>query len=149
MYKHILIATDGSEIAARAVNHGVALAKAIGARVTIVTVTEPVAVVGAGYATIAGTIVDPLPELLAAQQEAARATLKGATDAAAGAGVTAESALVDDSYPAEGIVARAEADGCDLIVMGSHGRRGFGRLLLGSQTSNVLALSKIPVLVTR
>jgi nucleotide-binding universal stress UspA family protein len=67
MYKHILIATDGSDVAARAVDHGLALAKAVGARVTIITVTESAAVVGAGYATIAGTIVDPLPELLVAQ----------------------------------------------------------------------------------
>ena len=149
MYKHILIATDGSDIAARALDHGLALAKAVGARVTIITVTEPAAVVGAGYATIAGTIVDPLPDLLAAQQEAARSTLKSASDIATRAGVTADTVLINDSYPAEGIVSRAGADGCDLIVMGSHGRRGLGRLLLGSQTSNVLALSKIPVLVTR
>ena len=149
MYKHILIATDGSDVAKRAVDHGLALAKAVGARVTIVTVTEPAAVIGAGYATIAGTIVDPLPDLLAAQPEAARSTLRGATDVATRVGVTANTVLVDDSYPAEGIVSRAEADGCDLIVMGSHGRRGLGRLLLGSQTSNVLSLSKIPVLVTR
>jgi nucleotide-binding universal stress UspA family protein len=64
-------------------------------------------------------------------------------------GITADTVHIDDTYPAEGIVSRAEAVGCDLIVMGSHGRRGLGRLLLGSQTSNVLALSKIPVLVTR
>jgi nucleotide-binding universal stress UspA family protein len=149
MYKHILIATDGSDVAGRAVDHGLALAKALGAQVTIVTVTEPAAVIGAGYATIAGTIIDPVPELLEAQQTAARSTLDRAADVATRAGVAAKTVLVDDSYPAEGIVGQAEADACDLIVMGSHGRRGLGRLLLGSKTSNVLSLSKIPVLVTR
>jgi nucleotide-binding universal stress UspA family protein len=149
MYKHILIATDGSEVAGRAVEHGLALAKSVGAKVTIATVTEPAAVVGASYATIAGTVFDPVPELLEAQREAAKRILHEALDRAGRAGVTATTALIDDSYPAEGIVSQATAEGCDLIVMGSHGRRGLGRMLLGSQTSNVLALSKIPVLVTR
>jgi nucleotide-binding universal stress UspA family protein len=56
---------------------------------------------------------------------------------------------VNDSFPAEGIIGTADSVGADLIVMGSHGRRGIGRLLLGSQTSNVLAHTKVPVLVTR
>ncbi len=70
---------------------------------------------------------------------------------AAGAahGVAVKTTVVENSFPAEGIIATADATKAELIVMASHGRRGFGRLLLGSQTSNVLAQSKIPVLVTR
>ena len=63
--------------------------------------------------------------------------------------MSANTRLVEGVYPAEGIVQVADEIGADLIVMASHGRRGLGRLLLGSQTSNVLAQTRIPVLVTR
>jgi nucleotide-binding universal stress UspA family protein len=149
MYKKILIATDGSELAGRALEHGLKLAKLVGAEVTILTVTEPAAVVGAGYASIAGTMIDPMPELIQAQEDAAKQVLATAETAAKDAGVVVQTRLIDNSFPAEGIVAAAAETGADLIVMGSHGRRGIGRLLLGSQTSNVLAHSKVPVLVTR
>jgi len=149
MYAHILIATDGSELAARALDQGLKLARTVGSKVTIVTVTEPAAVIGGGYAAVAGTGFDPIPELIEAQKQVAEGVLKSAAEAARGQGVEANTVLVDNSFPAEGIVASAEQVGADLIVMGSHGRRGIGRLLLGSQTSNVLAHSKIPVLVTR
>lgn len=149
MYKKMLIATDGSELAGRALGHGLKLAKLVGAEVTILTVTEPAAVIGAGYASIAGTMIDPMPELIQAQEDTAKQVLGAAEAAAVAAGVVVKTRLIDNSFPAEGIVAAAEETGADLIVMGSHGRRGFGRLLLGSQTSNVLAHSKVPVLVTR
>lgn len=149
MYAHILIATDGSDLAARALGHGLKLAKTIGAAVTIVIVTEPATLVGGGYATIAGTVFDPIPELIEVQKTAAEEVLASALRSAQAAGVVATTELIDDSFPAEGIVAAAEKSGAELIVMGSHGRRGLGRLLLGSQTSNVLAHSKLPVLVTR
>jgi nucleotide-binding universal stress UspA family protein len=106
-------------------------------------------VLGAGYAGIAGTIVDPLPELIKALDEAATGLLAEVKKKADAAGIAAGTTKVTDSFPAEGITAKAAEIGADLIVMGSHGRRGLGRLLLGSQTSNVLAHSKIPVLVTR
>ena len=149
MYAQILIATDGSELAGHALDHGLKLAKALGSPVTIVTVTEPAAVVGGGYATMAGTGFDPIPELIEAQKKIADGVLDAAAAAAKGQGVEVKTLLVDNSFPAEGIVAAAEQIGADLIVMASHGRRGLGRLLLGSQTSNVLAHSKVPVLVTR
>lgn len=149
MYKRILIATDGSELAQRALDHGLKLAKLVGAEVVILTVTEPAAVVGGGYASIAGTMIDPMPELIKAQEDAAKEVLASAERAAQAAGVPVKTRLIDNSFPAEGIVSAAGEIGADLVVMGSHGRRGIGRLLLGSQTSNVLAHSKVPVLVTR
>ena len=149
MYKNILVATDGSDAAGRALEQAFALAKVLDAKLTVVTVTEPTAVIGAGYAGIAGTIVDPLPELIKAQEEAAAALMAEARKKAEAAGAAVTTAIVPNSFPAEGITAKAAEIGADLIVMGSHGRRGIGRLLLGSQTSNVLSQSKIPVLVTR
>lgn len=149
MYQNILVATDGSDAAARALDQALALAKLLGSKVTVMTVTEPSALIGAGYAGIAGTIVDPIPELIQALDEAAKALLADASKKAEAAGVAVTTSVVPDSFPAEGIASKATEIGADLIVMGSHGRRGLGRLLLGSQTSNVLAHSKIPVLVTR
>ena len=149
MYAHILIATDGSEVAGRALDHGLRLAETVGAKVTVVTVTEPAAVIGAGYASVAGTMIDPVPQLIEAVEAGARVLLEQASAVAKAAGVAFTTTLVPDSYPAEGIVATAASVGADLIVMGSHGRRGLSRIMLGSQTSNVLTHTKIPVLVTR
>lgn len=149
MYARILIASDGSDLADRAIEHGLQLAKLAGSEVTIVTVTEPVTIVGGGYASIAGGVIDPLPELIEAQEKAARELLERAAKKAAEQGVSAKTILVDNSFAAEGIVATADEIGAELIIMGSHGRRGLNRLLLGSQTNNVLAHTKIPVLVTR
>ena len=149
MYARILIATDGSDLADRALDHGVQLAKLAGSELTIVTVTEPVTIVGGGYATVVGGVVDPIPELIDAQEKAARELLQRAANRAASQGVTPKTVLVDNSFAAEGIVATANQVGAELIIMGSHGRRGLNRLLLGSQTNNVLAHTKLPVLVTR
>lgn len=149
MYARILIATDGSDLADRALDQGLKLAKLAGSEVTVVTVTEPATVVGGGYATVAGTVIDPIPELIEAQQKAAQELLERAAKLAAEQGVTVKTVLVDNSFAAEGIVATAANIGAELIVMGSHGRRGLNRLLLGSQTNNVLAHTKTPVLVTR
>lgn len=149
MYARILIATDGSDLADRALEHGFQLAKLAGSDVTIVTVTEPVTIVGGGYASVAGGVIDPLPELVEAQEKAAKDLLDRAAKRAAEQGITAKTILVDNSFAAEGIVETAKSIGAELIVMGSHGRRGLNRLLLGSQTNNVLAHTTIPVLVTR
>ena len=149
MYAHILVAADGSELAGRALDHALGLAKALGSQVTIVTVTEPAALVGGGYGAVAGTAFDPIPELMEAQEEAAKSLLAKAVKTAKAAGIDAKTAYVSDSFPAEGLISTANEVKADLIVMGSHGRRGLGRLLLGSQTSNVLAHTAIPVLVTR
>lgn len=149
MYKKILIATDGSDLAARALEHGASLAKIVGADVVVVTVIEPAALMGGGYVSAAGTVFDPIPELVEAQKDATSKLLQKAVAKVAEHGVNATYEYVDNSFPAEGIISTAERVGADLIVMGSHGRRGLGRLLLGSQTNEVLAHTKIPVLVTR
>lgn len=149
MYARILVAMDGSDLAARALDHALQLAKLAGSAMTIVTVNEPAVVAGGGYAAVAGTAFDPLPELIEAQQQVAKDLLAAAARKAEAAGVSVGTVLIENSFPADGIIATANEIGAELIVMGSHGRSGLGRLLLGSQTNNVLAHSKIPVLVTR
>lgn len=144
MYKHILIATDGSELAGRAVTIGLALAKTLKARVTAVTATQPWSAMVTGEPAL----VFPIEEYEKAASENAARILHRVSAAAKDAGLECETVRVED-FPAEGIVQTAKAKGCDLIVMASHGRRGLSKLLLGSQATGVLTLSTVPVLVCR
>ncbi len=143
MYKNILIATDGSDLAAGAVKHGVSLAKSLAAKVTAVNVSEPFhwfdpnMVEGAEAAYKEGT------------NKAAARALAAAVDAAKEAGLGCETVHVEAEYPYKAIIATSEAKNCDLIVMASHGRRGISAAVLGSETVKVLTHSKIPVLVCR
>ncbi len=144
MYQHILIATDGSELAGRAVSAGLELAKALRAKVTAVTATEPWSSMVTGEVALSFPIHDYEK---AAAENAAR-ILSAVNETAGRAGVACETLHISD-FPADGIVETAKARGCDLIVMASHGRRGLSKLILGSQASRVLALSPVPVLVCR
>ncbi len=145
MYKHILIATDGSELAGKALEQGLSLAKALAARVTIVTVTEPWATQITGEAAIAFPI-EMYDKSVAAN---AADILAKASAVAAKSGVPFDTLHVKERYPAEGILDAAKSKGCDAVVMASHGRRGLSRLLLGSQADNVVKHSTIPVIICR
>lgn len=145
MMKHVLIATDGSDLASHAVDHGLALAKALGAKVSAVTVTEPWTTYAAGEMAIAF----PVAEYDAASAENAGRILADVTAAAAKAGIACNAVHVKDRAPSDGIVETAEKLGCDLVVMASHGRRGVSQLLLGSQAYRVVTMSKVPVLICR
>jgi nucleotide-binding universal stress UspA family protein len=145
MFKHILMATDGSDLARKGIDQGLALAKALGSKTTAVMVTEPMAAMMVGEAAIAL----PLDDYDAAARANAAKVLAGVSAAAAKAGVACDVLHVKEQYPAEGLVEAAKAGGCDLIVMASHGRRGISKLLLGSQATRVLTLSEVPVLVCR
>jgi len=149
MYKHILIATDGSELAARGLEHGLALAKIVKAAVTIVTVTDNQLPSAYEVAFNARRGMNPLEEHRAAEDEAARKILQAAAAKAEAAGVEARTIHVAERHPAEGIVEAAREHKADLIVMSSHGRRGVRRLMLGSQTAEVVTSTTIPVLVVR
>lgn len=148
MYKHLLIATDGSELAGKAVEHGLQLAADIGARVTAIMVSEPV-VLGTDDAFNLGLLASLDTDLRSAREQAAAKVFAPVTERAAAAGVSLDTVHVPDRHPAEAIVEMADEHGCDLVVMASHGRRGIGRLLLGSQTSEVLGRCTVPVLVIR
>ncbi|NNK77826.1 MAG: universal stress protein [Litoreibacter sp.] len=148
MYKRILTTSDGSELAEKAVAHGVALAKAVGAELYCVTVTEVWSALEIARDVESGK-TDPVEEYEAAAAEFANETLEKAQSIAGEAGMEMKTIHVPDKGAADGIMEAATEQGCDLIVMASHGRRGLGRMLLGSQTAEVLAFSKIPVLVPR
>lgn len=145
MYKHLLIATDGSELASKAVEQGIALAKALNAKITAVFVTESWATKVPGEMAI-GFPIDAYEKSCA---DNASQVLTKVVAAATAAGVACVQKHVRDQFPADGIIEQSKASGCDLIVMASHGRRGLSRLLLGSQANQVVTHSAIPVLICR
>ena len=145
MFKNILIATDGSALAQKGVDQGLTLAKALAAKVLIVTVTEP------WTSYVSGEMAISFPVKEYEEQVVANAAkiLGGLAEAAAKIGVPCETLHVKDKVAAEGIVETAKARNCDLIVMSSHGRRGLSRVLLGSQANSVVTHSSVPVLICR
>jgi nucleotide-binding universal stress UspA family protein len=145
MYKHVLIATDGSELSGKAEAAGLALARSLDAKVTAVTVTSPFQYIGVEPMVVMTTE----PEFEKAQAARAEKTLERVKSTAAAIGVPVETMRTIDSRPFESIIAVAKERGCDLIFMASHGRTGVAGLLLGSETTKVLTHSKIPVLVYR
>jgi nucleotide-binding universal stress UspA family protein len=145
LYKHLLIPTDGSDLAAKAVEHGVAFAKEIGARITALTVTEPFAV----FALAPSQLEYSRAEYTKQAQAFAEQALSAVADAARSAGVACETLRIEREHVYEAIIDTATANGCDLILMASHGRRGMSAVVLGSETVKVLTHSKIPVLVYR
>ncbi|HZS65988.1 MAG TPA: universal stress protein [Burkholderiales bacterium] len=149
MFKHILLPTDGSALAAKGVKTGVRLAKALGARVTGVYVIEPyLPPIMPETAVMAGAALDPGDYDKATKGHAAKTLARLESDAR-GAQVRCATQSVSAAQPWQGILKVARARGCDAIVIASHGRGGLGGLILGSQTARVLAHSKIPVLVIR
>lgn len=149
MFNHILIPTDGSDFARQGVDHGLELAEKLGSRVTLLIVTEPYPL----YATSAHLVWAPAEHEVerydASQRAFADAALEAVTKKAEKRGITVEALHLSRELPSDAILKTAAERGCDLIVMASHGRRGVSRLLLGSQTSQVLHDAKVPVLVVR
>lgn len=145
MYKHILLTTDGSELADRSVQHGIALAATHGARVTVLTVIKPLHTVAPAEVMIA---LPPADYEKGAQKHADQ-ILERVSKAATEAGVACTTQCTTNDEPSQAIIDAASDGACDLIVMGSHGRTGLTKLVLGSQTQKVLAQASVPVLVTR
>jgi nucleotide-binding universal stress UspA family protein len=145
MYRHILIPTDGSELAERAVAHGLALAKFVGAKVTIIIIAEEQIGTWLSFAE-AGAAEQFANYTEEIKKHAARVLDRGA-NAAKQAGVPCDTIHVQDVQPYAAIIATATDRGCDLIVMASHGRSGLSAMVLGSVTNKVLTHAKIPVLV--
>ena len=145
MYTNMLIPTDGSELAGKAIQHGLALAKRIGAKATVLTVLPPFHTL----TTDMQMIEDTPARYKARMQEHAEKTLGAAAKAAQAAGVACETVQVEHEHPYRAIIDIATSKGCDLIVMASHGRHGVSALVLGSETIKVLTHCKIPVLVHR
>ena len=148
MYTTVLIATDGSDLAEVAVDHGLRLTRTVGARALFVTVTEPWPILDMAGEIERGNL-DALDMHREAAERTARKILEACAEKSRAIGVEFETRHIVDYRPAEGILVAAEERDCDIIVMASHGRRGINRMLLGSQTAEVLAHTQKPVLVLR
>ena len=147
MFKHILIPTDGSQLATKAIKAGIEMAKEMGARVTGYCAQEPVPVhlYGEGY------VADKqmTAEFERRTREYAEDCVEQVAAAAKARGVPFEPLVTKANLPYRGIIEAAEERKCDVIFIASHGYRGLAGLLLGSVTQEVLTHSKIPVLVFR
>jgi nucleotide-binding universal stress UspA family protein len=145
MFRHILMPVDSSTLSEKTVRTGVRFASEIGARITAFHMTPTLQtlppVVGAFEATR-----DEYLEGIAARTHALLQYVRKTANAA---GVECDVTSATGSDPSKEIIRAAESKGCDLILMGSHGRRGVEGMLLGSETHKVLTHSTIPVLVYR
>jgi nucleotide-binding universal stress UspA family protein len=140
MYRHILIPTDGSELAEHGVVQGLALAKTLGAKASAIFVIEP-------FSDMTGRMLEAVATYAELRKEQATSALDRAARLAKDAGVSCETIQAENGQPHQAIIAAAEDKGCDLIVMSSHGRSGLAKFLIGSVTNKVLAQAKTPVLV--
>ena len=147
MYQRILIATDGSELSQKAVDHGIALAALAGGEVIALQVVPryPVSYFEGG----ASVPNDQIARTEKMWAEGAQATVDAVKSLAQTQGVQAKAITANSDLIAEAIISAAKKHECDLIVMASHGRRGLTRMLLGSETTHVLTHSHVPVLVLR
>ncbi|MEO7726171.1 MAG: universal stress protein [Burkholderiales bacterium] len=148
MYKHILFPTDGSRLATKAVTQGIALARAIKAKTTVLHVApEFQMVIDEGF------IMPNAPDLKqrfdAETLRHANKIVDGVKASAKAAGVKCAGVIARGGLPYESILQQARKGKCDLIVMASHGRKGLSSILLGSEASKVLTHSKVAVLVVR
>lgn len=144
MYQRILVPTDGSPVAAVGAQTAIELAKAFGSEIVALSVAQPEPAVP--LAEGAGLIAGPSPEALL---EEARKHVERVAHAAAKAGVKCTTLTCLGYSPADEIVDAVKRNGCDLIYMASHGRRGLSRLIAGSVTQRVLAYAPVPVMVFR
>lgn len=143
MYKHLLVPLDGTPLASATVEQAVAYAASTGARLTFLHARPDVGASGDGALLHA---MSPQDFSIAAAGNA-QAIVGKAEAAARAAGVACASLVVNSDRPHEAIIEAAGANGCDLVFMASHGRRGLQAALLGSVTRKVLQLAQLPVLV--
>ena len=144
MFKKILVPSDGSQLAHKAAEFAADLAKQHGAQVVGVYVIDPFPYIGIGDASAVG--------LQAYMSEAKAAALQSLDDirkACVARGVSFAGDTIERNVTYEGILDTADAENCDLIVMGSHGRKGMQALILGSVAQKVLTHAKMPVLIVK
>jgi nucleotide-binding universal stress UspA family protein len=144
MFKRILFPTDGSDVTPRALQTALQLARLTGASIDTLAVKEPFP-----YSAISEMQPVPPQEFFDAQERVAASRVKDVVDTATAAGVVCKGYTVEALHAWEAILEHATTQGCDLIVMASHGRRGMSALLLGSETQKVLTHTLLPVLVVR
>lgn len=147
VYKHILVATDGSKLSAKAVAHAIDLAQALDAKLTAFYASPDYPM--PAYAD--GVVYEPVSrkEYAAMCKKEADKILQAVALKAGAAGLEFSVVQAISPAPWEAILAAAKKHKCEAIVMASHGRRGVSALLLGSETQKVLTHSKLPVIVVR
>lgn len=144
MYKRILVPTDGSERSVKAVEGAARFARPLGATLVVMTVVEPYS-----YTNLAEYRPESIEQYDERVTAEAEEHLEAARKIAVAAGVEVKTVMVKSFSPAEAIIEQAEKNGCDIIFMASHGRKGIAAVLLGSETQKVLTHSQIPVMVYR
>jgi nucleotide-binding universal stress UspA family protein len=146
MFERIIIATDGSALSRKAVRHGIGLAAATDAELVALTVVPHYPVTFLGGLTLSPREMAGIEKRWAKEGQA---VVDKVRDAAQAQGVAAKAVVSRSNLVAEAIMAAAKKYKCDLVVMASHGRKGIKRVLLGSETQQVLTHSSVPVLVVR
>ncbi len=144
MFKHVLVPVDGSSTSRQAIGQAVDIAEVFKCKVTLVYVIDPYAFTGVGTDFAYGQA-----EYLSAATTEANEAIAAAKQVFAVRGIEAAASVVEGHAIYRGILDTAETVGADLVVMGSHGRRGLERLVLGSVTAQVLSHAHLPVLVVR
>jgi nucleotide-binding universal stress UspA family protein len=147
MYQRILVATDGSSLSKKAVNSAIALAALTEAELIALKVVPRYPV-----SYFEGSLPLPAKEIAKVEEqwsESAQAMVDAVQKAALSKGVKTRAITVKSDIVSDAIIAAAKKYKCDLIVMASHGRRGIKRVLLGSETQQVLTHTQTPVLVLR
>jgi nucleotide-binding universal stress UspA family protein len=144
MFKKILVPTDGSELARKAADTAAQLAKSQGAQIVGVYVIDPFPYIGIGDASAVG-----LQAYLAEAKSVAGQALEGIAAVCKAEGVPFAGDTIERNVVYEGVIETADAEGCDLIVMASHGRQGVKALILGSVAQKVLTHAKVPVLIVK
>ena len=144
MYKKILVPTDGSATAAKAIAPAVEMARQFGADIIGIAVSDPYP-----YSGLAETVPVTADAYRASTTKAAESALQPLIAACTAAAVNCECVVAEDVHPWKAMLDAAAEKHCDLVVMASHGRRGVQAVLLGSETQKLLTHSKLPVLVVR
>jgi nucleotide-binding universal stress UspA family protein len=144
MFTKLLVPTDGSELSTQAALRVVPLAKRTGASITAVFVRDTSPPTGIESAAAQGIQSYAMARLAEAED-----ALKRIADAARQEGLSVETLISENATPAKGIVEAARQCGADVIAMGSHGRTGLAKLMVGSVAAEVLGLSPVPVLIIK
>lgn len=144
MFKHILAPVDGSETSVAALEKAIGMAQAFGATVSAIYVIDPYPFTGVGSEFAYGQ-----DQYLNAARGEARAAMDDADQRLKAAGVAHDTRVIESHAVWRGILEAIDATGADLVVIGSHGRRGLERLVLGSVTQSVLSHTQVTTLVVR
>lgn len=144
MFKHLLVPVDGSSTSRQSIEKAIAIAEAFKSKVTVIYVIDPYAFTGVGTDFSYGQA-----EYLSAATTEANAAIEAAKVAFQEHGISVDASIVEGHAIYRGILETAESVNADLLIMGSHGRRGLEKLVLGSVTAQVLSHAHLPVLVVR